>query len=228
LLSEARHRRILADQSAAAAGRTATAADAARLRYEELRHLVDPRAQRLLSCSAGLALLVPVSAGLAVLAWLELAVLPGREVTTAAVAAAWIAGAWLAATTAREGHVGRAAAAWAAAAAFAALLSALHATDMPGQSGFLLGVLWASLSGALAVTAAWLITRMEPLAVSRARRRWRRGGARHAAAARTSLADTQSAAIAGQSWLGLVGSVVAAQGDEQLTSDAAEVAADMI
>jgi hypothetical protein len=225
LLSEANHRRVLSEQSAAAADKAARFADTARLRYEEQRHLADPRAQRFLSCRTVLVLLVVVSAGLAALTWLELAVLPGREVTTAAVAAAWIAGAWLAATAGREGH---AAAGWAAAVTFTALLVALHALAAPGLSEFLLGVLWIGLSGAIAVTAAWLVTRMEPLAVGRARKRWRRAEADHAAAVRTSLADAQSAAIARQSWLGLVGSAVAAQGDEQLTGDASEVAADAV
>lgn len=46
LLSEAGDRRVLAEQSTAAVDRAAAAADAARLRYEELRHLLDPRVQR--------------------------------------------------------------------------------------------------------------------------------------------------------------------------------------
>ena len=227
LLSEASHRRILAEQSATAAGLAAAAADAARLRYEELRHLVDPRAQRPLSCWTVLALLIAVAAGLATLAWVDLAALPGREVSTAAVAAVWMAGAWLAATAGREGRQGRTVAACAAA-ALAGLLAALHAVAAPGLTGPLLGVLWASLSVAGAVTAAWLVTRAEPLALARARSRWRRAEARHAAAARTSAADAQNAAVARQSWLGLIGSSVAAQGDEQLARDAAKVAADMI
>jgi hypothetical protein len=250
LLSEAGHRRVLFEQSAAAAGLAAAAADAARLRYEELRHLLDPRAQRPLPCWAALPLLAAVSAGLAALAWLELAVLPGRAVAAAAVAAvaavaaAWLAGAWLAATAGREGHAVRTAAAWAAAAAFAALLAALHATAAPGWNGGLPGALWAALSSAGAVAAACLISRTEPRALARARGHWRRAEARRAAAARTSLADAQSAAIARQSWLGLVRSTVAAQGGEQageqageqggaqageqLTCDAVQVAAQMI
>lgn len=228
LLSEASHRRVLAEQSAAAAGAAAAAAAAARLRYEELRHLVDPRAQRSLPYWTALLLLIPVSAGLAGLAWLVLAALPGRQVTAAAVAAAWLAGAWLVVAARREGQTGRAAAAWAAAVTFAALLTALHAMAAPGWGGFLAGALWASLSGAVAVTAAALIGRTEPLAVARARGQWRHAAARHAAAAGLSLADAQHAAIARQSWLGLVGRVTGAHDDEQLTRDAAEVAAAMI
>jgi hypothetical protein len=226
MLSEARHRRILAEQSAAAAGSAAAAAAASRLRYEELRHLVDPRAERPVSCWTALALLAAPSAGLACLTWLELAVLPGREVTAAAVTAAWLAGAWLAATRPEE-HTGRVTAVWAAA-AFAALLAALHTLAEPDWSGFLAGMLWASLSGAIAVTAAVLISRTEPAGLARARRRWRQADARHAAAARTALADAERAAITRQSWLGLVGSVIVAQGDDQLTRDATGVAADMI
>jgi hypothetical protein len=237
LLAEASHRRVLSEQSAAAAGRSAAAADAARLRYEELRHLVDPRAQRPLPRWTALLLLAAVSAGLAALGWLELAVLPGRAVSAVAVAAAWLAGAWLAATAGHAGHAGRgghagraghATAAWGAAAAFAALLAALHATAAPGQEGSLLGVLWAALSVAGAGAAACLIGRTEPAAVARARAHWRRAEVRRAAAARASLADAESAAIARQSWLGLVRSAVAAHDDERLTYDAVQAATEMI
>jgi hypothetical protein len=233
LLAEASHRRVLAEQSAAAAGLGAAAADAARLRYEELRHLVDPRAQRPLPGWAALLLLAAVGAGLSALGWLELAALPGREVAVAAVAAAWLAGAWLSATAGRAGQAARSAGAWeagawAAAATFAALLAALHAVAAPGSRGALLGVLWAALSVAGAVTAAFLISRTEPPAVTRARGRWRRAAAHRAAADRTALADAQHAAVARQSWLGLVRSAVAVQGDEQLAGDAVQVAADMI
>jgi len=108
LLSEASHRRVLAEQSAVAADGTAATADMARLRYEELRHRVDPRAERPLSFWMALVLVVAIGAGLAGLGLIELATLPGRGVAAAAVAAAWIAGAWLAAAAHREGHAGHA------------------------------------------------------------------------------------------------------------------------
>jgi hypothetical protein len=234
LLSEASHRRVLAEQSAAAAEGAAAAADMARLRSEALRHRVDPRAERPLSFWAALVLVVAIGAGLTGLARIELAGLPGREVAAAAVAAVWIGGAWLAAAVHREGRARRAAAAVAAAVALAALLTALHAVAAPGAVAalgwgrFLAGLLWAGLSGAIAVTAAALIRRAEPVALAQARGRWRRAQAHHAATVRTSLADAQSAAIARESWLGLVRSAAAGQGDEQLTRDATEVAADMI
>lgn len=228
LLSEASHRRVLAEQSAAAAADAAVTADMDRLRYEELRHRVDPRAERPLSFWTALVLVVAIGAGLVGLGRIELAALPGREVAAAAVAAAWIAGAWLAAAAQREGHAGHAAAAVAAAVTLAALLTALHAVATPGWGRSLAGLLWAVLSGALAVTAAALIRRAEPVALAQARGRWRRALAHHAAAVRTSLADAQSAAIARESWLSLVRSAAAGQGDEQLTRDATGVAADMI
>lgn len=228
LLSEASHRRVLSEQSATVADSAAAAADTARLRYEELRHRVDPRAERPLSFWTALLLVVVVSAGLTGLARIELAAVPGRQVAAAAVAAVWIAGAWLAATARREGHTGRVATAWAAAAALAALLAVLHAMVAPGWGRFLMGVLWALLSGAIAVTAAALIRRAEPVTLAQARWRWRRAQAHHAETVRTSLADAQSAAIVKESWLSLVRSSAAAQGDELLTRDAADVAADMI
>jgi hypothetical protein len=225
LLSEASHRRVLAEQSAAAAADAPRTADLDRLRYEELRHRVDPRAERPLSFWMALVLVVAIGAGLVGLGRIELAALPGREIAAAAVAAAWIAGAWLAAGAHREGH---AAAAVAAAVTLAALLMALHAVATPGWGRSLAGLLWAVLSGALAVTAAALIRRAEPMALAQARGRWRRARAHHAAAVRTSLADAQSAAIARESWLSLVRSGAAGRGDEQLTRDATGVAAEMI
>ena len=224
----ASHRRVLAAPSAPAAADSAATADMARLRYEELRHRVDPRTKRPLSFWMALVLVVAIGAGLAGLSLIELAALPGREVTAAAVAAVWIAGAWLAAATHRDGHAGRTAAAVAAAAALAALLTALHAVGAPGWGQSLAGLLWAVLSGAIAATAAALIRRAEPVALAQARGRWRRAQAHHVAAVRTSLADAQSAAIARESWLGLVRSAAAGQGGGQLTRDSTEVAAGMI
>lgn len=228
LLSEASHRRVLAEQSAAAAADAAATADTARLRYEELRHRVDPRAERPLSFWMALVLVVAIGGGLAGLALIELATLPGREAAAAAVAAVWIAGAWLATAAHREGHAGHAVVTWAAAVALAALLTALHAVAATGWGQSLAGLLWAVLSGALAVTAAALIRRAEPVSLAQARGRWRRAQGHHAAAVRISLADAQSAAIARESWLSLVRRAAAGRGDEQPTRDAAGVAADMI
>jgi uncharacterized membrane protein YhaH (DUF805 family) len=229
LLSEASHRRVLAEQSTEAAASAAATADVARLRYEELNHRVDPRAQRPLPFWMVLVLVVTIGAVLAGLARIELTGLPGREVAAAAVAAAWIAGAWMAAAGRREGDAGRTAAAWVAALALTALLTVLHAVAAPADWGCsLAGLLWAGLSGAIAVTAAALIRRTEPVALAQARKRWRRAQADHAAAIRTSLADAQSAAIARESWLSLVRSAAAGQGDEQLTRDATNAATEMI
>lgn len=58
LLAEASHRRALARVSAAAAGRAFATAQAARLRYEELRHRLDPRLRRTVGFGAGLIVLV--------------------------------------------------------------------------------------------------------------------------------------------------------------------------
>jgi uncharacterized membrane protein YhaH (DUF805 family) len=228
LLSESSHGRVMAEQSAAAADCAAAVADMARLRYEELRHRVDPRAERSLSFWTAFVLVIAIGAGLAALAQIELASLLGHEVGAAAVAAVWIAGAWLATAARRAGHTGRAAAAWVAAVALAALLAVLHAVAVRGWGQFLAGLLWAMLSAAIAVTSAALMTRAEPVALAQARGRWLRAQAHHAAAVRTSLADAQNAAIARESWLSLVRSAAAVPGDEQLARDAADAAADMI
>jgi hypothetical protein len=228
LLSEASHRRVLCEQSAAAVDSTAAAADTARLRYEEWRHRLDPRAERPLSFWVVLLLVVAISVGLGGLARIELATLPGREVDAAAVAAAWIAGAWLAATDHREGRAWRGAAARAAAVMLAALLAVVHALTAQGRGQFLMGVLWALLSGAMAVTAAALMRRAEPLVLAQARGRWGRAQAHHSSAVWTSMADAQGAAIARESWLSLVRSDAARQGNEQLTNDAMDVAVGMI
>ena len=236
LLSDASHRRVLAEQSAAAAAEAAGAADVARLRYEALRHRLDPRGERPVHFGTALMLVAAIGAGLAGLAWIEMAGLPaGRMLVAVAAAAVWVAGAWLAAIASRERRSMLAGSIGAAAVTLAAALAVLHAAGaLPGRpDGWgrtAVGVLCAVLSFALAVTAAVLITRAEPAAIAEARGRWRRVRAHHDATVGTRLADAEAAAIARESWLSLVRAVGASagEGDEQLTQDAIMVAADLI
>jgi hypothetical protein len=56
----------------------------------------------------------------------------------------------------------------------------------------------------LAAGAAALMARLEPARLRAARRRWYRARAAYEAAAETEQADAQAAAVARESWLGLV------------------------
>ena len=235
LLSEASHRRVLAQQSAAAAADAAGTEDSARLRYEELRHRFDPRGERPVRFGTAVVLVAAIGVGLAGLAWIEMAGLPaGRMVAAAAAAAVWIAGAWLATIARKEQRRTLVGTAGAAAVVLAALLAALHgAAAVParpdGWGQILVGVVCAVLSCALAVTAAVLITRAEPATLAHAKGRWRRAQAHHDAAVRTRIADAQAAAIARESWLSLVraANAGAVAGNDQLTHDTISIAADM-
>jgi hypothetical protein len=230
LLSEASHWRGLAVCSAAVTAAASRTADLARLRYEELRHRVDPRCQRRGRFGTACALVAMIGVAQAGLArielagWLDMAGRLAGWLTAAAAAAVWIGGAWLAAGGGHERRgllIG-------AAVALAALLAGL---DEAGRWDWVLaGALCAALSVALAVTAAALIARAEPASVARARRHWRRAVRHRDTAARTALADAEMAAVTRDSWLGLVcaASAEAAAGDEQLASDALAVAAALI
>ncbi|HVT66649.1 MAG TPA: hypothetical protein VHF26_02795, partial [Trebonia sp.] len=72
LLGEARHRRALADGSAADAEFRFRELQAARLRYEQLRRRDDPRHRLPVDFAAGLLALLVFGAGLAVLNFVEL------------------------------------------------------------------------------------------------------------------------------------------------------------
>jgi hypothetical protein len=221
LLSEASHWRGLAAHSAALAAAASQAADLARLRYEELRHRLDPRGHRRGQYGVACFLVASIGLALAGLAWIELA--PWIDVTgrptgwlvATAVAAIWLFGAWLAAS---PSHPRRALLA-VAAAALTALLS--------GLVGTLPVVLLAVLSALLALFAAVLIARAEPVTLARGHRHWRRATRHRDAAVATAQSDAESAAVTRESWLGLVRAATAAE-DEQVAREAIAVAASMI
>jgi hypothetical protein len=79
----------------------------------------------------------------------------------------------------------------------------------------------------LTAGAAALIAHMEPASLLVARWRWHRARTAHEEAVETEQADTQAAAIATQSWLGLVRTRVTgiAAGDEDLVHDTVALAA---
>lgn len=225
LLSEASHWRGLAAHSAALADAAGRAADLARLRYEELRHRLDPRGHRRARYAVACALVAAIGVALAGLARIELAPwidmtaqLAGRPagwLVATAVAAVWVAGAWLAATT---GHPRRALLA-VAAVALAALLW--------GLVGTLAAVLYAVLSALLAVTAAALIARAEPATLAQSGRNWRRAARHRDAAVAAAQADAETAAVTRESWLGLVRAAAAGE-DQHVARAAIAVATDMI
>jgi len=221
LLSEASHWRGLAAHSAALAAAASWAADLARLRYEELRHRLDPRGHRRARYEVTCTLVAVIGLTLAGLAWIELA--PWIDVTgrlagwlvAIAVAIVWLFGAWLAAS---PGHPRRALLA-VVAAALTALLS--------GLVGTLPAVLLAVLSALLAVIAAALIVRAEPAALVRSHRHWRRAARHRDAAVAAAQSDAETAAITRESWLSLVRAATAGE-DEQLAREAIAIAAGMI
>jgi hypothetical protein len=233
LYFEARHRRVLAEQSAAAAAATATEVDQARIHHETLRHRLDPRGARPVRCWPAVALAAVIYAGLGGLAWIDLAALPaGRLLGAMTAAAALLTAAWLAAIASRERRGRLLHAAIAAAVIIAGVIAALQGAGVvPGRpDDWAAGELGAVLSLALTAAASVLIAGAEPAAIARARARLRRALAAYDSAVRIMLADREAAAIARGSWLSLVRvlSASAAGGDAQLIADAVTIAADII
>jgi hypothetical protein len=230
LLAEASHRQALAEQSATTADRALTVMQAARVRYEELRHKLDPRGLRPLHFGSGLILIAAMAAIVAVLDGIELVpVLPAKMAVPATVAtmAVWLAGAWLAALATREKRRALVATAIGSVIAVSLILAALH--GLPTLSGWPavwtrvgVGVLSTLLITVLTAGAAVLLARMEPASVFLARRQWLHKRSSHEAAYHLHNSDAEVAAVARQSWLGLVrthASTVAREGNEQVVQD---------
>ena len=208
LLARAAHWRSLAAWSAAAARRKLAAAKEARLAYEELGYLLEPRRRYPVNFVAGLLLLLVLSAGLVTLDLIELNGL--RSVLAAlAATAVWLTVAWLGAVAARQRRWTLVAAITGAAFLLGLLLVALHSADSnaawPAVSGrAVFGTLTGAFILVLTAGAAALMAHLEPASLLAARRRWYRAQAAHEEAAETEQADAQAAAIAREAWLGLV------------------------
>ena len=242
LLAEASHCRALAVCSAASTRLKFTAAQDARLAYEELRHRLEPRRRHPVDFGAGLLLLMVLGAGLAMLVLIELSTLLGglRSVLPAlAAAAVWLTAAWLAAVAARKRHLVLVGGIVAAAVLLDLLLVALNGSGphpgWPAVSGhahgsLVFGILTGVFILMLAAGAATLVAYMEPASLLMARRRWYRARTGHAVAVETELADDEAAAIATEAWLGLVRAWVtaAAAGDEHLVQDTVALAASLV
>lgn len=208
LLARASHWRSLAVWSAAATRRKFAAAQAARLAYEELGHLLEPRRRHPINFAVGLLLLLVLSAGLVMLNLIELG---GLRLLLAALAATavWLTGAWLGAVAARQRRWTLLAAIVGGAVLLGLLLTALHGVG-PHPAWPAIGgrAVFGALTGAfilvLTVGAAVLMAYLEPASLLIARHRWYRARAAHEQAAESEQADAQAAAVATECWLGLV------------------------
>jgi hypothetical protein len=212
LLARASHWQSLAAWSATATRRKLAAAQAARLAYEELWHLLEPRRLHPVNFTVGLAFLTVLSAGLVMLDLVELGGL--RSVLAAlAATAVWLTGAWLGAVAARQRRWTLVAAITGVALLLGFLLVVLHglvphpAWPVSGShlsARAVFGVLIGAFILVLTAGAAALMAHLEPASLLAARRRWYRARAAHQEAVATAQADAQAAVVATQSWLSLV------------------------
>jgi hypothetical protein len=242
LLGEASHRQALAAWSTADSGTKFSAAQAARLAYEELRHRLEPRRSRPVHFDVGLLVLAVVATGLAMLDLVELrGLLDGPESAALALAttAVWLTIAWLAAVAGRRRGWALLSAIIGVAIALTLLLAALHGfASPPGwptvggrtRGSVVLGVLIAVFILVLVTGAAEFIAHMEPTSLLVARRRWHRARSYYEHAVRTQQADLEAAAIAAEAWLGLVRTCVTtiAEGEEQLIGETMTLAAALL
>ena len=242
LLAEACHCRALAECSEADAEFRFRAARVAHLRYEELRHRIDPRRRRPVDFGAGLLGLLVLAAALAALDLVELSGLPDELApvpSALSATAVWLALGWLGAVAARQRRWAGLTVIAVAAALLDLLLMALYGFSphpgwqpvgkhLPGSTVF--GILVGMLILLLTMAAAMLIARLEPAALVPARRQWRRAGNAYEEAVETSGADGEADAIATQTWLGLAQAwaIEIVPGEEQLIANTVDLAAVMI
>lgn len=229
LQAEASHCRALARSSAVYVRRAFDAAQATRLGYEELRHRLDPRRIRTVGFGAGLLGLIPLGAGLTLLDAAELGGVlgPARSALSALAATmVWLAGAWVSALACREHRTGVCPAAATAGVLLGLLLAASHGLSRHSiPTGILLSVFILVLAGAAAV----LMARTESSSLFAARRRWHRARAAHRAAVKIAQDDAEAAAVATESWLGLVRTQASAlAGDERLVQETVGLAIELL
>jgi hypothetical protein len=208
LLATATRWRSLAVWSAANARRKFAAAQAARLAYEELAYRLEPRRHHPINLVVGLLLLMMLSAGLVVLDLIELG---GVRSVLAALAATvvWLTAAWLDAIAVRHRRWTLVAVITGAGSLLGLLLVVLHAVGShPGWPDVGRHAAFGALSGAfilvLTAGAAALMANLESASLLAARRRWYRARAAYEEATEVEQADSRAAAVARESWLGLV------------------------
>jgi hypothetical protein len=242
LLAEASHWRALAVCSAVFTRVKFTAAQAARLAYEELRHRLEPRRRRPVHFGLGLLLLLVVGAGLTMLVIIELSGWlggPRSALPALAATAVWLTIAWLAVLAVLWRRWALVIAVIGAAVLIELLLVALHGLS-PQPAGIsaaptdhgstVFGVLTGAFILVLTAGAAVLMAHMESPSLLAARQRWHRARAAYEEAAATHQADAETAAVAVEAWLGLVRARVSeiAAGDERLMRDTVALAAVLV
>jgi hypothetical protein len=243
LLAEASHWRALAMCSAVFTRVKFTAAQAARLAYEELRHRLEPRRRHRVHFGLGLLLLLVVAAGLTMLVLIELSDWLGGSrsaLPALAATAVWLTVAWLAALTVLRRRWALVTAVIGAAILLELLLVALHGLSPGGTPGSQAGAqdhgstVFGILTGAfilvLTAGAAVLMAHMESPSLLAARQRWHRARAAYEEEAATHQADAETATVAVEAWLGLVRARVTeiAADDERLLRDAIALAAVLV
>ena len=240
LLAEASHWRALAMCSAVSTRVKFTAAQAARLAYEELRHRLEPRRRHPVHFGLGLLLLLVVAAGLTMLVLIELSDWLGGSrsaLPALAATAVWLTVAWLAALAVPRRRWALVTAVIGAAILLELLLVALHGLSPGGtpagaqdHDSTVFGILTGAFILVLTAGAAVLMAHMESPSLLAARQRWHRARAAYEEEAATHQADAETAAVAVQAWLGLVRARVTeiAADDERLLCDAVALAAVLV
>lgn len=233
LLAEASHCQALVAWSTADSGIKLQVAQAARLAYEELRHRLEPRGGRPVHFDVGLLFLAALGVGLVMLNLIELSGVLDRSglvLLALAATAVWVTIAWLAAVAGRRRRWGLVAAVVGAAIVLGLLLVAVHGLAPPpgwptvggrSRGSRFFGALAGAFIVVLVAGAAGLIARMEPVRLFVARRLWHRARSDHKAAVQTRQADLEAAAIASESWFGLVRTWVTtiARGEDRLIAE---------
>ena len=240
LLAEASHWLALAACSAVFTDVKFTAAQAARLAYEELQHRLEPRRHHPIHFGLGLLILLIVGAGLAMLIVIELSGWlggPGSALPALAATAVWLTVAWLAVLAVLHRRWALVIPIVGAAILLELLLITLHGlspagtpASQPGRASMIFGILTGALILVLTVGAAVLMAQMESPRLQAARQRWHRARAAYEEAAATHQADAETAAVAAAAWLGLVRIRVTeiAADDERLIHDTMDLAAVLV
>jgi hypothetical protein len=212
MLSEAGHRQALAREAADATREAERAMLAARRRWDDLRHRLDPHDRRPVNIRVGLAALALVATCLFML---DLQVLSGvmgpaaRLPLAMCVTTTWLVAAWCGALAYREGQRRLHSLIAVGTAALSLLLVLVHvfsaAPRQPSRWHHLAaGAIALLLIDSLTAGASALITRIEPSEVAAARASWLRACKSHTIAVRQERQAASAACATTSAWLGLV------------------------
>lgn len=212
LLSEASHRIALAGESARAALQSGHAMLAARRRWDDLRHRLDPRGRRTVSLRLGLAAVALIAACLAILDTLAVRGALGAAGTVPLALCAtvtWMTAAWRAALASREQQRRLRVQIVAGTAALSGLLLSADLLSADDQRvarwhHFAAALIVVVFINVLTAGASAVIARIEPMAVAAARASWLRACKCHALATLREHRDAEAASAAECAWLDLV------------------------